>query len=194
MRHSTRRALLLGLGAVAGCSVLPERPYQQKRVWPLAADDPSPVPGRRGAPVLLVRAMGAGPGLETRGLHGLLPDGSMRVEFWEEWAAPPAQAAEAALRARLAATGKFAAVAAPGTRLEARYALESQLLALWDNGTTATARIGWTLIDLGHDNAPLKQQTSVGEAHLADASAPARAAAQSAALAQALERLANAVP
>ena len=189
MDRLARRAILAGLAGLAGCSVLPNRPYQQKRLWPLGDASLPPRQGPRGAPVLLVRATEAAPGLEARGLRQHRADGSLATDYWEEWAAPPAPAVEAALRARLAAAGLFAAVVAPGSRLDAHRALESQLLDLSDDGNTATAVIGWTLIDLDRDNTPILQRTSTGTAPVAEATAPARAAAQNAALAAALDQI-----
>ncbi len=189
MEHLPRRAMLTALTGLAGCSLLPDRPYQQKRVWPLGEVSEPPRQGPRGAPVLMVRATGAAPGLESRGLRERRADGSVTSDYWEEWAAPPAPAVEAALRARLAASGLFAAVTSPGSRLDAGRALESELLELLDDGTTATASIGWTLIDLTRDNTPILQRTSTGSAPLGNGSAPARAAAQNAALAAALDQI-----
>ena len=48
----------------------------------------------RGGRVLLVRTMRPAPGLEARGLQWLQRDGSVHVDFYEQWAVPPAQAVE----------------------------------------------------------------------------------------------------
>ena len=100
-----RRWLLAGLAALGGCSVLPNAPYPQRREWPLTVRRSPALPPNPGGPVLLVRMMTAAPGLEARGLQWLLPDGSLHVDFYEQWAVPPAHAAEAALRQWLAESG-----------------------------------------------------------------------------------------
>ena len=103
-----RRWLLAGVAALAGCSLLPQTPYVQRRDWPL--DVRRAVRGRRGraGAVLLVRSVRAAPGLEARGLQWLQPDGSVHVDFYEQWAVPPAQAVEDDLRQWLADAGLFA--------------------------------------------------------------------------------------
>src|SRR5205823_13414740 len=109
--------------ALAGCG-LSERPYLKKRQWPLIVRRPRTEPPRRQGRVLLIRAIRAGPGLEARGLQSLQPDGSIKVDFYEEWAVPPAQAVEDNLRQWLAASGLFAAVLAPGSQLPADLVME----------------------------------------------------------------------
>ena len=89
-----RRALLLPL-LLAGCG-LSERPYAERRQWPLIAPRPTALPPRPGGKVLEVRGFRAGPGLEARGLQSLDADGSIRTGFYEEWAVPPAQAGSVA--------------------------------------------------------------------------------------------------
>ena len=67
--------------------------------------------------MLLVRPIQAAPGLESRGLQTLQPDGSLRTAFYEQWAVPPAQGVDDDLRRWLADSGLFAAVVATGSRL-----------------------------------------------------------------------------
>jgi cholesterol transport system auxiliary component len=134
-----RRRAVLALPAVlavglpvglAACG-LSERPYEERRQWPLTARRPSSLPPRPGGRVLEVRTLRAAAGLEQRGLQSVQPDGSIRVAFYEEWSVPPAQAAEDSLRRWLADSGLFAAVVAPGTRLVPELVLEGELDALW---------------------------------------------------------------
>jgi ABC-type uncharacterized transport system auxiliary subunit len=80
--------------------------------------------------VLLLRTLRAAPGLEARGLRRVRADGTLDVAFYEEWLAPPAELAEQALREWLIASGLFAAVAAPGTRLRTPLILEAELTSL----------------------------------------------------------------
>jgi cholesterol transport system auxiliary component len=125
-----RRALLLAL-PLAACG-LSERPYAERRDWPLIVRRPGAVatPPRDGR-VLEVRALRAGPGLETRGLQSLGADGSIATAYYEEWAVPPAEAAEESLRQWLADAGLYAAVTAPGSRADPDLVLEGELLGLW---------------------------------------------------------------
>lgn len=126
-----RRGLLVAAAALGGCSVLPERPYQEVRRFPLAPERPgAPRTPPPRAPALLLRGVRAAPGLDQRGLRRAGPDGTVVVAYWEEWAAPPAELTEAALRRWLAASGLFAAVVAPGSRLSVDLVLEVELTRL----------------------------------------------------------------
>jgi ABC-type uncharacterized transport system auxiliary subunit len=125
--------LLGGMLALAGCGLaggLSERPYVERRDWPLLAARPITLPPRQGGKTLLLRTLRAGPGAQARGLQTIQPDGSVRTAFYEEWAAPPAEAMEAALRAWLQASGQFAAVLNPGSRAEADLVFDGELQAL----------------------------------------------------------------
>ena len=88
------RRSLLGLGSMllASCSVLPAREYQQRRDWQLMPRRVSVAPPRKNGRLLLIRTMSAGPGLEARGVQWLLKDGSLNADYYEQWAALPAQA------------------------------------------------------------------------------------------------------
>ena len=129
-RPLRRRALFAAAASLAGCSVLPARPYLVKRDWPLEVTRPAALPPRPGGKTLLVRSLRAAPGLEQRGLQIVQDDTSIHVDFYEEWSVPPADAVEDALRRWLAASGLFAAILAPGSRATADYALEGELLSL----------------------------------------------------------------
>jgi ABC-type uncharacterized transport system auxiliary subunit len=129
-----RRFLLLLLGAAggAGCtSGLSQRPFAERREWPLLVRRPGVLPPRVGGRVLLVRNLRASPGLEARGLQSVQADGSIRTDYYEEWSVPPAEAVEDDLRQWLAESGLFAAVVAPGARVVADVVLEGELNALW---------------------------------------------------------------
>jgi len=140
------RRLALAL-LLPGCSVLPDRPYVETRRFPLEAARPAELPAHRpaGREALLVRDMRAGPGLDRRGLRSIRADGTLAIAPYAEWAAPPAEAAEASLRAWLRASGLFAAVAAPGSRIAAGLVLESELLAL-EVDATGTARASLSVL------------------------------------------------
>ena len=174
-----RRRALLAAAALGGCSILPARPYIEKRDWPLDPQRPVTLPARSGGPVLLVRTLRAAPGLESRGLEVRQGDGSIRTDFYEQWSVPPADAVEDALRRWLAASGLFAAVLAPGSRARADLALEGELLsllALPGQGIT-TASLGLVLLDLRPAPVRVLLQADVtAQAALAGGGPPAIAA------------------
>jgi ABC-type uncharacterized transport system auxiliary subunit len=177
-----------GLGACG----LSERPYAERREWPLLVRRPQALPPRAGGRVLLVRSLRAGPGMDVRGLQSLLADGSIRTAFYEEWAVPPAQAVEDALRRWLAESGLFAAVLAPGSRLSADLVLEGELDALWTETTRndAYAAIGVTVLaPEAEGNRVRLQQTVSARAPLAEAGAPGDVAAMRGAVAEVFGRI-----
>ncbi len=190
-----RRSLMLL--PLAGCSVLPDRPYNEVRRFTLAPERPAGATAPAGAPVLLLRPMRAAPGMEARGLRSLLPGQLVRQDFWAEWAAPPAELCEAAMRRWLAASGKFAAVTAPGSRLRAGLVLEAELLVLQTEPATGLARAGLAALLLGEDQAQeprvRAQLLLSGTAPLAGEGPVAAAAAMTAALAEVLRQLEAAI-
>src|SRR5215472_8066786 len=126
-----RRRRVLALPLLLAACGLSERPYAERRQWPLLIRRPNALPPRTGGRILEVRPINAGPGLEVRGLQSLEGDGSLHTAFYEEWAVPPAEGIGDALRLWLAGSGKFGAVVAPGSRLTADLVLEGELTALW---------------------------------------------------------------
>ena len=185
-----RRMLLAAPLALAGCSL--ERPYAERRQWPLVARRGRVDQARRGAPVLLVRGLRAGPGLEVRGLQSLQADGSIRTEFYEEWAAPPAEGVEEALRGWLAESGLFSAVIASGSRVEADQVLEGELTGLWTVPATRQAHIALGITVLVQNPAAVRvrlQRRFTAEVPMAGTSAREAVEAQSAALAAVLAQV-----
>jgi ABC-type uncharacterized transport system auxiliary subunit len=183
--------MLLGVAALGGCSLLPQSPYVQRRDWPLDVRRGSVAAPRRRGRVLLVRSIQAGPGLEVRGLQWLQRDGSVHVDFYEQWAVPPAQAAEDDLRQWLVDAGLFSAVVAPGSRLNADFVLEGELDALVADLNTGVARAALALVLLDQRPNPTKvllQKTETAEVKLAGTDPPAIAAGLKAALADALRQ------
>ena len=141
-----RRFLLtLGSALLAGCSVLPARGVQQRRDWPLVPRRAAIVPSARNGRALLIRTMTAGPGLESRGVEWLLKDGSLNSDFYEQWAAPPAEAMEEGLRRWLSDSGLFSVVVASGSRVAADFVLEPELTALVAD---PQAGIAWAALSL----------------------------------------------
>jgi ABC-type uncharacterized transport system auxiliary subunit len=188
MPAKPRRALLAAgasLAALAACSVLPARPYQQRREWPLEVH-PVTVPAPAGSAVLLVREMAAAPGLDARGLRTLLPDGAERLDYWEEWAVPPSQSVVAGLRQWLAACGLFSAVVGPGSDVSPDLIVETELLAFVGDQQTGRARATISLVLLrparGGHGGVLLQRTLTGEAALAGSDGPALAGSLQSAL------------
>lgn len=187
-----KRRLLLGLPLLAGCSVLPDRPFIESQRFTLSPRREGP-PGARLRHALLLRGMRAAPGLEQRGLRRVQADGRVEVAPYEEWLAPPAELAELALRQWLVASGRFTAVTAPGSRLAASLVLETELVALQLEPDGARAAVAVLLLGqaagLG-DARVLGQSLAEGRFSLAPgADAPRRAAAMQAALGQAYERI-----
>ncbi len=185
-----RRMWLAAPLVLAGCSL--ERPYAERRQWPLVARRGRVERARAGAPVLVVRGLRAGPGLEVRGLQSLQADGSIRTEFYEEWAAPPAQAVEEAVRGWLADSGLFGAVVAPASRIEADQVMEGELTGLWTIPATrqAHAAVGVTVLaQRAAVTRVVLQRRFVAEAPMAGNSAREAVEAQTAALAAVLAQI-----
>jgi ABC-type uncharacterized transport system auxiliary subunit len=195
-----RRALLLAASLLPGCSVLPDRPFQEAQRYGLAPRRPGPeAPAGRGAPVLLVRGMRAAPGLDQRGLRTVGAGGRVEVAYWDEWAARPAEAAEEALRRWMSDSGLFSAVVAPGSRLDPDVVMESELIRLEAAPADGVARAALSVLVLSDPRRDpvgeariLGQLQVEGSAQLpggAEAPAGATAAAMEAALGEALARL-----
>jgi cholesterol transport system auxiliary component len=151
-----RRMALAGMAALGGCSVLPQTPYVQRRDWPLDVRRDAVLPPRRHGRVLLVRSVQAAPGLGVRGLQWLQHDGSVHVDFYEQWAVPPAQAVEDDLRQWLADAGLFSAVVAPGSLLHADFVLEGELNTFMADLNTGLARASLALVLLDQRPNPTK--------------------------------------
>ena len=184
-----RRVVLASLLGVGACG-LSERPFVERRQWPLIVRRPTVRPPRAHGRVLLVQSVRANAELTGRGLITLQTDGSMRTSFYEEWAVPPAQAIEDDLRQWLAGSGLYAAVLAPGSRLSADIVLDATLLAFWANLKTNRARVSLGLVLLDQRRGAVRillQKTVTAEANLASADPPAIVAALRAALVEVLQ-------
>ena len=171
-----RRYLIAGSAWLAGCSVLPTREYQQRRDWPLEPRRPSVAPPVRNGRVLQVRTMTAAPGLEARGVQWLLKDGSVNVDYYEQWAVPPAQAMEEGLRRWLAESGRYAAVIPLGSRVVPDLVLETELTALVADPRTGLARaaLALVLLEPRGDGARVRlQRTETAEVRLGGSDAVA---------------------
>jgi ABC-type uncharacterized transport system auxiliary subunit len=197
-----RRLLLLSplapALALAGCSLLPDRPDVPVRRFALNPRRPAtaPPPRSRGR-VLLVRRVRAVPGLQDFGLRRVRPDGGYEILPYEEWLAPPGDLVDAALRAWLQDSGLFSAVVPQGSRADAELVLEMQLTVLEAAPGAGQARAGLAgvLVREGRAGSGVVGTIEAqGEAPLAaDPGAPELAAAMSAALAVAMGRLETAL-
>ena len=186
-----RRSLLTGAAVLAGCSILPQQSPVQRRDWPLDVARIPALPARRRGKVLLVRGVRAAPGLEGRGLQWLQPDGSVHLDFYEEWAVPPAQAVEDELRQWLADAGLVGAVSAPGSRLNADLVLEGELTAFSADLKAGVARASLALVLLDQRPSPIRvllQKTESAEVKLPGNDPPAIVEALKAALVEVLRQ------
>jgi ABC-type uncharacterized transport system auxiliary subunit len=186
-----RRWLVLCGASLAGCSLLPQARYVQQRSWPLDVQRPSTAPRKSRGRVLLVRSVRAAPGLENRGLQWLQPDGSVHVDYYEQWAVPPAQAVESDLRQWLSDSGLFAAVVAPGSRLNADYVLEGQLQSFIADPNAGLVHVALALVLLDQRQGSTKvllQNTENADIKLAADDPPAIAEATRAAIAKVLQQ------
>jgi ABC-type uncharacterized transport system auxiliary subunit len=192
-----RRAVLGSSVALAGCSVLPQRPYQERREWPLDVQRPTTLPPNPNGPVLLVRALRGGPGLDDRGLRTLRADGAAHTDYWEEWAVPPPQGVEDDMRQWLAASGKFSAVVMAGSDMRADLVLEGELLALVADLGRGQARASLGIVLLRRIPGayqPLLQRSFTGTAPLTGQDGPALAASMRQALTAVLDQIEAALP
>jgi cholesterol transport system auxiliary component len=170
--HRRRCLLLLSLPASLGACSAINRPYQEVQRYALLPERPRREPPAKRAPVLLLRSVRAAPGMDNRGLRLVGGAGQVDTEFYNEWAAPPVELVEEAMRQWLAASGLFAAVVSPGSRLRAGLVLEAELLRLQAEPRNGLARAGLAalLLDEPRDGAQariLGQFTPEGTAPLA---------------------------
>ena len=190
-RFLPRRAILAGAAALSGCSVIPAAKYIQPVEWPLTVRRPVALPPRAGGKVLVVRELTPAPGLERRGVQWLLPDGSLHVDFYNQWAVPPAQGVTDDLRRWLADSGLFAAVVGPDSGVDGDLVLEGELTAFLGDPARREARVALALVLIGDRAGPAKvlvQRTVVGTAPLETPAAPAVVGALQMALASVLRR------
>lgn len=190
-----RRAVLAAPLLAGACSVFPERPFVPARRYALSPERPSRATPRPGAPVLMVRRVRAVPGLQDVALRRRRPDGAYELAVFEEWIAPPADLAEAALRIWLGASGLFSAVIAPGSRADTSLVLEAQLSVLEAGPDSARAgMVGVLLREERLSSRVLMTFDVAGTAPLAaNASPPTQAVAMVEALGQAFGQLEGAL-
>ncbi len=188
-----RRMVLLSPLAFTACgSLLPKQKYIARVNWPLAPEPPVQNQADPSGPVLMVRDITAAPGLDQQGIQSLAPDGSLNIGYYNLWAVPPADATTQALIAWTQASGAFAAVITPGSRLTPSLILEGELTELLADPAAGQARAVLTLVvirnkpGLTASPLPLAQARLTGTAPLTSLTPAAEAAAQNAALAKVL--------
>jgi cholesterol transport system auxiliary component len=188
-----RRMVLLAPLALGACSpLLPVQKYVPRVNWPLDPAPPAENAANPAGAVLLVRDIQAGPGLDQQGVQSLKADGSLNVDYYNLWAVNPADAVTQALLTWAQASGDFAAVVSPGSRLTAGLILEGELTELVADTNAGQARAVLTLVVIKNSGSvaaaalPLAQERITGTAPLQGTTPAAQVAAQSAALADAL--------
>lgn len=189
-----RRLLLLSAPlSLAGCgSLLPVQPYIPRTIWPLQPQPPAYKPARANGPVLLVRAITPAPGLEQRGLQCLTENGSLKSDYYNLWAVPPAEALTQGLINWAQASGDFSAVITPGSRLTPNLIIEGEVSELLVDQATNQARAQMTLLIIKPSSnltgfaQPLVQVQLTATASVQDNTSSAQAAAQSEAVANLL--------
>jgi cholesterol transport system auxiliary component len=192
MMHRRRLVLTAPLVLASCGSVLPAQKYVPQVDWPLDPQPPKWQAASPGGPVLLVRDLAAGPGLDDQGLQSLRADGSLDISYYNHWAVPPADAATAALTNWAEASGAFSAVVGTGTRLTPGLIVEGTLTEFVADLSTGQARAVLTLVVIGNSGSiaakslPLAQRRIAGTAPLSGNDASAQVAAERAALADAL--------
>jgi cholesterol transport system auxiliary component len=187
-----RRWIVAAPVLLAGCaSLLPKQKYIPTVSWPLNPQPPNTLPANEAGKVLLLRNLDAGPGMSSQGIQTLQPDGSVTSSYYNQWAVAPADAAAEVLANWLTASGAFSAVISPGSRLTANLIVEGEFSELLSDVGAGQAKAVMTLVviqSLGGNTRPLTQQRIVGTAPLQGTDYAAQVAAQSAALANAIQQ------
>ncbi len=169
-RALPRRAALglAATAALAGCGVLARPAYLHRTIWPIRVRRPATLPPRVGGKVLEVRSLTAAPGLDLLGVEWLRPDGSLHIDFYNQWAVPPAEGATDALRRWLAASGRFAAVVAPDSGVAADLVLQGELTAFLGDPAHGVAEVALAVVLIGRRPAGsvLAQRTVTARAPL----------------------------
>ena len=191
-----RRAVVLGSLGLASCSVLPQPKYVQQTQWPLLLHPPRAVPPSAKGKVLLVRDVQASPGVDRLGLQWFEPNGSVHVDFYNQWAVPPSQGVTNNLQQWLAASGLFAAVVPTGSGLSPSLILNTQLTQFIADPRTMTAHASLQITLINPNRTPsqvLLQQSIAGQARMPTDSPQGVAEGLQAALADALGKVQAAI-
>ncbi|MGH7042380.1 MAG: ABC-type transport auxiliary lipoprotein family protein [Acetobacteraceae bacterium] len=122
---------------------------------------PVALPPRAGGKVLVVRELTPAPGLDQLGVQWLRSDRSLHVDFYNQWAVPPAEGVTDDLRRWLAASGLFAAVVGPDSEVAANFTLSGELTAFMGDPARRRARVALALVLIGGRPARLLVQRTV---------------------------------
>ncbi|HUM07574.1 MAG TPA: ABC-type transport auxiliary lipoprotein family protein [Acidocella sp.] len=142
-----RRIVLAAPLALAACtSLLPAQKYTPRVNWPLQPAPPAAAANAGNGPVLMIRPIAPAPGLDSRGLQSLAGDGSLKVDYYNLWAVPPADAVTQALVDWSQASGAFFAVVTPGSRLQPALIVEGELTELLADPGRGEAHAALTLV------------------------------------------------
>ena len=142
-----RRIVLAAPLALAACtSLLPAQKYTPRVNWPLQPAPPAAAANAGNGQVLMIRPIAAAPGLDSRGLQSLAADGSLKVDYYNLWAVPPADAVTQALVDWSQASGAFFAVVTPGSRLQPALIVEGELTELLADPGRGEAHAALTLV------------------------------------------------
>jgi cholesterol transport system auxiliary component len=164
-----RRPVFLAPAALAGCSVLPQPKYVQQTQWPLAVQRTRTLPPPANGKVLLVRDVTSAPGLDTRGLQWLEPNGSVHVDFYNQWTVSPAAGVTSDLQQWLAGSGLFSAVVGAGSGLVPDLILDTELTQFVADPRNLTAHAAAQLTIIDAHAVPsrvLLQRTATGQARM----------------------------
>jgi cholesterol transport system auxiliary component len=187
-----RRWIVAAPVLLAGCaSILPKQKYIPMVSWPLNPQPPNTNPANEAGKVLLLRGLDAGPGMSSQGIQTLQPDGSVSSSYYNQWAVAPADAAVEVLGNWLTASGAFSAVISPGSRLTANLIVEGEFSELLSDIGAGQAKAVLTLVviqSVSGNTRPLAQQRIEGVAALNGTDFAAQVAAQTAALANAMQK------
>ncbi len=151
-----RRLVLGGAAALGGCSLLPKPAYVQRFVWPLVVRRPTVRPPRTGGKVLMVREIRPGPGLDQAGVQWLRADGSLHVDFYNQWAVPPAEGITDDLRRWLAGSGLFSAVVGSDSGLTPDLVLEGEVTTFLGDPAQRQAQAALAIVLMGARGDPTR--------------------------------------
>jgi len=187
-----RRIILAAPVLLAGCaSLLPKQKYIPRVTWPLNPQPPQSRPANEAGKIVLLRDLGAGPGMSDPSIQTLNADGSLTTSYYNQWAVAPADAASEVLGTWLTASGVFSAVVTPGSRLVADLVVEGEVTELVADLSKNQARAVLTLVVIQNtagNTRPLAQQRITGTAPLTGTDYGALVSAQTAALANAVQQ------
>jgi cholesterol transport system auxiliary component len=164
-----RRTVFAALAGLTGCSVLPQPKYVQQTQWPFAVQPARALPAPAHGKVLLVRDVSAAPGLDQRGLQWLESNGSVHVDFYNQWAVSPAAGVTSDLQQWLAGSGLFSAVVGANSGLVPDLILDTELTRFVADPRNLTAHAAAQITVIDAHAVPSRvalQRTVTGDARM----------------------------